>query len=84
MRAERAHFERLDRQLEIVHGTRRTCEVEHAVQRACDIDVVGDVLIGEVESGVRAEVLEIRRITGDVIVHSQHLVAERQEFVDEM
>ena len=33
---------------------------------------------------MRGDVRQVRRIAGDVIVHSQHVVPERQELVYEM
>ena len=58
--------------------------MEHAVERPFDFDVARDVLVREAETRVRRDVREVRRIAGDVFVHSQHVVTERQELVYEM
>ena len=47
VRAERAHLERRDRQLEIVDRARRTREVEHAVELPLHVRVGRDVVLDE-------------------------------------
>ena len=82
--AEGADLQRLDRQLEIVDRTGGAREMQHAIERPFDLDVARDVLVGEPEARMRGDVRQVRRIAGDVIVHSQHVVPERQELVYEM
>ena len=84
MGAKRAHFERLNRQLEVVDRACRAREMEYAVERALDLDVARDVLIGEAEASVSREMREVIGVAGDVVVHSQHIVPKCQESVDQM
>ena len=49
VRAERADFQRGNRQLEVVDRARRARPVEHQVHRTVDVDVVRDVVLHEHE-----------------------------------
>src|SRR5204863_2847408 len=75
VRAERSDFQRLDRLLEVVDGTRGRCEVQYVIERAVDVDVVGDVVFDEAEAVAAEEVLDVFRIAGDEVVHADDFVS---------
>ena len=84
VRAEGADLEGLDRELEVIDGTRRAREVQHAVEGAVDFHEGCDVLAPKLEVGMVGDVGEIGGTTGEMIVHSQNPVPCGEEPVNEM
>ena len=69
MRAERANFERRNREFQIIDWTGRRCEVKHVVDLLFrEEDEVRDVVFDEPEILVPGEMADVRRVTGDQIV----------------
>ena len=78
VRAERAHLQRRDRQLQVVDRAGRARPVEHHVHGAVDVDVVGDVVLDEQEIAVR-QVRHVRDVAGQEVVDADDRVAEVEE-----
>ena len=80
VRAERADFQRGNRQLEVVDRARRARPVQHDVDRPVDVDVVGDVVLDEHEVAAR-EVRDVGEIAGQQVVDADdRAVAVEQLF----
>src|SRR5207249_10113611 len=84
MGAERADLEGLDRQFQIVDRARRAREVEHALEWPLHLDEVGDVVQDQLKAGVALQVVEVRPVAGDEVVHPVAPVDEREQAVAEM
>src|SRR6185437_5460267 len=84
VRAEGADLERLDRELEVVDGTRGAREMQHAVEGAVDLNEGRDVLMAEFKVGIVGDVGEIRGIAGELIIHPQHAMPGTQEPVNQV
>ena len=74
MRAERADLQRRNRQLEVVDRAGRAGPVQHEVDRAVDVDVVGDVVLDELEVAV-AQVRDVGEVAGQQVVDADDRVA---------
>src|SRR5690606_35525408 len=74
VRTQAAHFERLDRQLQVVDRAGRTREVEHAVQRAVDVDEFGHVVADELKALPADQVGDVLGASGHEVVHADDLV----------
>ena len=71
VRAERADFQRLDRQLEVIDRAGRARPVQHVIDRAVDVDVVGDVVADELEIAI-AQVRDVGEVAGQQVVDADH------------
>ena len=66
MRAERANFERRDREFQVIDWTGRRCKVKHVVDLLFrEEDEVRDVVFDETEILVPREMADVRRVTSD-------------------
>ncbi len=83
VRPERPDLERLNGELEVVDGTRGAREVKDVVEGPVDPDLLGDVVLHELEPRV-ADVLEVRAVAGDEVVHPDDLVTPGEQMVHEM
>jgi len=85
VRAERANFERWDREFQIIDWTRRRREVKHVVDLLFrNEDEVRDIVFNEPEILVPSEMADVRRVTGDQIVNGDDTMTFRQKPVYEM
>ena len=84
VRAQRAHLECLDRHVQIVHRAGQAGQVQHRIERALDEDVLGHVVLDEVEALVAGQVGDVVHVAGAEVVHGDHLVALSQQAVAEM
>ena len=80
MCAQRAYLQGLDGKLQVIDGTRRACEVEDVVHGTLDVDLVADIVLDEGEV-VTLDVLEVRWITGNEVVHTNDFVITREEVI---
>ena len=71
MRAERADLQRRNRQLEVVDRAGRAGPVQHVVDRSFDVDVVGDVVLDELEIAI-AQVRDVGQVAGQQVVDADH------------
>ena len=83
VRAEAADLERLDRHAQVVDGGGRAREVEDAVERALEVDVVRDVVLHEHEVAA-GQVLDVRHVAGDQVVHADDGVAVVEQVLGEV
>ena len=74
MRAERADLQRRDRQLEVVDRARRAGPVQHVVHRPVDVDVVGDVVLDELEVAI-VQMRDVGDVAGQQVVDADDGVA---------
>ena len=85
MRAERAYFERRDREFQIIDWTGRRCEVKHVIDLLFrEEDKVRDVVLNEAEILVSSEMADVPGVTGDEIVDGDDAVTFRQQPVYKM
>src|SRR5687768_5757137 len=82
--AQTPDLQRLDRQLEVVDGTGGAGEVEHAVERPLHEDVIGDVVLDEMETGPAEQVCDVVGRTGYEVIHADDFVTLGKEAVAEM
>ena len=83
-RAQRAHLERLDRQLEIIDRARGRGEVQHAVEIAGDVRELGDVVAHEREALVPGEVRDVVWAPSDEVVEADDRMAVAKKSVAEV
>ena len=83
VRAERADLERRNRQLEVVDRARRAGPVQHVVHRSVDVDVVGDVVLDELEVAI-AQVRDVGDVAGQQVVDADDRVAAIEQRFGEM
>src|SRR5205809_7208315 len=84
MGGERSHLQRLDGQFQVVDRDRGTREVEHALEWPLHLDEVGHVVQDQLEVRVALQMVEVRSVPGDEVVHPDHPVAQREQPVAEM
>ena len=84
VRAQRAHLERLDWQLEVVDGTRGRREVQHASQLARHVGEGGDIVPDELEPAIAHEVGDVVRVSRHEVVEPHDAVPFREEPVAQM
>ena len=68
MRPERAHFQRRDRQLQVIDRAGRRREMENVIDLVLDQDVTRDVVLDESEILVPAQVRDVRRVPRDEVI----------------
>ena len=83
VRPQRADLQRRNRQLEIVDRARRAGPVQHVVHRPVDVDVVGDVVLDELEVAI-GEVRDVGDIAGQQVVDADDGVAAIEQRFGEM
>ena len=84
VRAERADLQRLDRLAQVVDRAGQRGEVEDRVDLAVDVDVLGDVVLDELEALVAGEVADVARVAGEQVVERDDRVPVGQQAVGEM
>ena len=77
--AERADLQRGDRVGEVVGGAGRAGEVENVVDCAVDGDRLGDIVLDELEAGIRGEVVDVLERAGQEVIHANDFVPFGQE-----
>ena len=82
--AQRAHLERLDRQLEIVDRARRRCEVQHVVDRLGEEERLADVVLDEGEVLATAQMLDVAQAAGDQVVDADDAAALLEQAFTQM
>ena len=65
--------------VQVVDRARQRGEVEDRVDRAVDVDVVGDVVLDEVEAPVAEQVGDVARMAGRQVVERDDVVAIGQQ-----
>jgi hypothetical protein len=70
---ERADLQCLDRVLEVVPRARRAREVQDGVDGAFDVDVLGDVVLPQVEGGNAEKIFDVRDPARQEAVDREHL-----------
>ena len=81
VRPERAHFQRLNRQLEIIHRACRRSKVQHVVDVSRNIDIFRDVVLHHPEMRVVLQMLHVAFGPGNQVVDRQHIPAARQQII---
>ena len=82
MRAERAHLQRLNRKLQIIHRAGRRGEVQDVVDRARHVDKFGDVMLHHREIGdCRARWRTFARVPVTRLSIDEHFPAVREQIV---
>ena len=66
--AERADFQRRDRQFQVIDWTGRRCEMENVIDLVRDEDVARDVVLDEPEILVAREMRDVRRVPRDEVI----------------
>jgi len=79
VRAERADFERLNRQFEIINRAGGRRKVPDIIHRHIEKNKVGDVLLDEFEIRIAAEVRDVVHAAGDKIVNADDFMAAREK-----
>ena len=81
VRSERAHFQSLDRELQIVDRACRRSEMQNVIDRARDIDKFGDIVLDDPESRISREMAQVGGSAGDQVVDRENLPAAIEEVV---
>ncbi len=84
VRAERPHFEGLDRQIEVIHRAGGRGKVQHGIQWPLHMDIVCNVLSHECKVLVGFQVGNVAQVTRHQVVHCHHIVPLGQEAVHQM
>ena len=84
MGAERADFQRRDRQLQVIDRAGRRGKMENVIDRLLDQDVARDVVLDVPVILVPAQVRDVRRVPRDEIIDRDDPVPLRQEPVRQM
>ena len=84
MRAERADFQRRDRQFEIINRAGGRGEMEDVIDLIGHEQILGHVLLDESVIFVPGEVLDVREVPGDEIVDRDHAMTFREQPVGQM
>ena len=84
MGAEGSDLEGLDRELQVVDRAGGAGEMEHAFEGPLHFDEVGDVVQDQLKAGMAFQMIEVRAIAGDEVVHPHHSVTEGEEAVAEV
>jgi len=82
--AQRADFQGLDGQLQVVNGTGRRRKVPHIIHPRIQEKKLGHVLLDELEAGISSQVRDVIHRAGDKIVNPDDLVSARQQPVCEV
>jgi hypothetical protein len=80
---QRADFQRLNRQFQIVDGAGGAGPMEHRVHRAIHIDVLRHIVANEFEVA-RAQMGDIGHVAGDQVVDADHRVAAIEQRFGQM
>ena len=84
VRAERADFQGLNRQLQIINRAGGRREMPDEIHRPFEKNKLGNVLLDELEIRIAAEVRDVVHAAGDKIVNADDLVAARNEEVGQV
>src|SRR5471032_3116524 len=84
MRAERAHLQRGNRQVEIIDRAGGRREVKHEIHATRDEDELRDVVLDEVKALVPREVLDVAGVSRDQIVDCDDAMTLGQQSIGEM
>ena len=84
MGAERADFQRRDRNPQIIDRARGRGEMPHIVHLTGDVDEVGDIVVDELVVLIPREMLDVRDIARDEVVDRNDAVAFLEQPVREM
>ena len=84
MCAERADFQRLDRQFQIINRAGGRRKVPDVVHRRIKKKKFGDVLLDKFEIGIPAEMRNVVHGTGDKIINADDFMAARQKQIGQM
>src|SRR5438132_13981763 len=84
MCAKRTDFKRLDRLFQIVDRARRRREMQHVIERTLAVDVIGYVVVDERQTVATDQMPNVRRASGDQLVHAAHLVPTIEEELAEV
>ena len=84
VRAERADFERLDGEFEVIHRAGGRGEMPDEIHRLLEEDELSDILLNELEGRVPTEVSNVLDAAGDEVIQADDPVAARQQKVGQM
>jgi len=84
MCAERTHFEDLDGDACKVHRARGRGKMHDRIDLSSHIDVIGDVVMDELESPLPGEVCDVIDRSSNQVIHRNHLVTICQQTVTQM
>src|SRR6267142_2424491 len=75
MAAERPDLQSLEWHFKIVNRRGGGSEMQHRIDRAVDVQIVDDVVLHELESGIAQQMRNIVRAAGTEIVHTEDFEA---------
>ena len=84
MRRERANLQRGNRKIEVIDRTRRRREVKDEVDLARQINEIADIVLDEMKVLVAGEMLDVGDVSGEQVVHPDHLMSLAQQPVGEV
>ena len=83
VRAQRADLQGWNRKLQVVDGARRARPVQDQIHRARDRNLIGDVVVDELEVAV-PQMADVREASGQQVVDPDHGVPAIEQAVGEM
>src|SRR6202051_341806 len=81
MRSERAHFQSLNWEFQVVDRACRGSKMKDVIHRARDIDILGDVVLHDRKLRVPREMEQFRRSPSDQVIDRENSPAAIEEVV---